>query len=116
MTNNIAAIYQAFVDSILDKNEAWKNLVQEDVYLKGPLAEVQTKEDFITLNEPYFEAIQDLEVQQLLVEGNQIATQIITTIQTFDGGTTSFEVAEWYEFKEGKIQSLRVYFDPRPLM
>lgn len=116
MNNNTIANHQAFVDSILANNEAWKDLLQEDVYLQGPLAEVQGKEDFITLNEPYFAAIQDMKVHHSIVEGNYITTQITTTIQTHDGSTTSFEAAEWYEFKEGKIQSLKVYFDPRPLM
>jgi limonene-1,2-epoxide hydrolase len=115
MAATALSIYQAFTASILANDEQWKALLSEEVYLKGPLAEVQGKEDFITLNSPYFNSIQTMETRQLLQQGNTIATQITTTLLTPTGETIQFDVSEWYTFEDGKLKQLRVYFDSKAL-
>lgn len=109
-------VYNAFTASVLANDDQWKTMLKEDVYLKGPLAEVQGKDDFITLNTPYFDSIQTMETHQLIEQGNRIVTQITTTIQTPGGKKISFDVSEWYHIEDGQLQDLRVFFDPRALL
>lgn len=116
MTNNTMAVHDAFIASILANDDHWKTMIAEDVYLKGPLAEVQGKEDFITLNIPYFDSIESMETRQIIADGDSVVTQVTTTIKNPDGKNISFDVSEWYEIKDGKIHALRVYFDSRLLM
>ena len=108
-------VYRAFTASILANDEQWKSLLAEDVYLKGPLAEVQGKEDFIMLNIPYFNSIKKMDTRQLLQQGDTIATQITTTLHTPNEQTIKFDVSEWYRFEDGKLKELRVYFDAKAL-
>ncbi|MGH1335018.1 MAG: nuclear transport factor 2 family protein [Aureispira sp.] len=116
MTNNTIEVHKAFTAAILANDQHWENLITDDVYFQGPLAEVQGIEDFIILNTPYFEAIKTIETHQIIVDGASLATQLTVTIEHYDNNRISFPVAEWYNIQEGKIKAFHIYFDPRPLM
>ncbi|MGB3181592.1 MAG: nuclear transport factor 2 family protein [Cyclobacteriaceae bacterium] len=107
--------YHAFRNSMLANDNAWQSMLAEDVKLKGPLAEIQGKEAFIAINQPFFNSIKDSELLEAVEQDHYVITRIITTVHTPGGGTLPMEVSEWYDIREGKIQSLITYFDASEL-
>lgn len=96
---------------MLDKTDTWKDLLAEEVKLVGPLAAVEGKAAFIKVNEPFFASTRESQLHNLVENGNRIITQITTIVTAPDGETLALPVSEWYEFSEGKLTSLRVFFD-----
>ena len=111
MTNSILSVYETFRTSMLNGSEDWKALLADDAQLHGPLASVEGKDAFIAVNEPFFASIQRSELRELVIDGRRVLTRIETTIMTPAGEDLTLRVAEWYTIKDGKIQSLEVYFD-----
>ena len=111
MSNQPKQVFEAFRESMLANTDNWKNLISENVSLIGPLAQVKGKEKFIEINEPFFASIRGSEIYQILENGNYIITQISTNVEVPSGKIITLNVCEWYEIKENKIDSLKVYFD-----
>lgn len=103
--------FKAFRASMLAKTNDWQQMLAEDVLLIGPLAQVEGKAGFIEINIPFFASIQDSEIHRLIENDPLVLTQISVDVATPSGKTLRLEVSEWYEFKDGLLQSLRVYFD-----
>ncbi|MGB3183749.1 MAG: nuclear transport factor 2 family protein [Cyclobacteriaceae bacterium] len=107
--------YHAFRKSMLANDNAWQSMLADDVKLKGPLAEIEGKETFIAINKPFFDSIKDSELLEAVEKDHYVITRIITTVHTPDGSTLPLEVSEWYDIREGMIQSLTTYFDTSEL-
>ena len=103
--------YHTFRQSMLDQTDDWKDLLADDVKLVGPLAAVEGRDAFIEVNTPFFASIQESQLHELVEDGNRIITQITTIVTAPDGEPLALPVSEWYEFAEGKLTSLRVFFD-----
>lgn len=101
---------------MLAKSDDWKNLIAEDVSLTGPLAQVQGKDAFIEINQPFFGSIQQSELLRIVTVNNLVITQITTGVETPACKVVRLEVSEWYEIVDHKIKSLRVYFDTASLL
>ncbi len=111
MAHSPLQVFEAFRASMLAKTDAWKELLAEEVNLIGPLAQVEGKSLFIEVNTPFFSSITDSTLYKVVETEDYIITQISTTVAVPSGETLTLEVSEWYEIKDGLIQSLRVYFD-----
>ena len=103
--------YDAFRTGMLNKTDAWKHLLAENVILAGPLAQVKGEAAFIEINTPFFSSIKSSELHQCIESGNYIITRISTTLAVPSGKVITLEVSEWYEIKDGLIHSLQTYFD-----
>lgn len=115
MNQSPISVYQAFRESMLAKNDAWQDMLSDDVRLKGPLAEIQGREQFIAINVPFFNSIQDSQLLEVVEKDHNVITRIITTVSTPGGSPLALEASEWYDIREGKIQSLITYFDSSEL-
>ncbi|MEZ4888148.1 MAG: nuclear transport factor 2 family protein [Chitinophagales bacterium] len=111
MAQSPMQVFEAFRASMMAKSEDWMDLLAENVSLIGPLAQVEGKSLFIEVNKPFFSSITDSTLYKLVETEDYIITQISTTIAVPSGETLTLEVSEWYEIREGLLQSLRVYFD-----
>lgn len=111
MTQSPIEVFEAFRESMLAKTDTWMDLLAENVSLIGPLAQVEGKTLFIEVNKPFFASITDSTLYKVVETKDYILTQISTTVAVPSGETLTLEVSEWYEIKNGLIQSLRVYFD-----
>ncbi len=111
MSNQPKKVFESFRESMLGNTSNWKNLISDNISLIGPLAQIKGKEKFIEINEPFFASIKGGEVYQILESGNYIITQVSTAVEMPSGKIITLNVCEWYEIKENKIESLRVYFD-----
>jgi len=111
MENSPKKTYNLFRESMIMKTEEWKNLISEEVELIGPLVRLKGRLSFIEVNTPFFESVLSSELHELVESGNKIITRISTEVGLPDGESLTLEVSEWYEVKDGKITSLRTYFD-----
>ena len=111
MKKSPLTIYQEFRTGMLSGTNSWTALITETVKLKGPLAEVEGKEAFIKINEPFFASIKNNTIHEAIEYENYVITQVTTEVEVPSGKRLKLEVSEWYEINEGKIASLRVYFD-----
>lgn len=111
MTNQPLSVFNSFRKSMLSKTEEWMTLLDEEVSLIGPLAQVKGKESFIAVNKPFFESIRGSEIYEIVAHNNYIITQISTDVAVPSGKVITLNVNEWYEIENGMIQSLKVYFD-----
>ena len=59
-----------------------RTLVAEKVYFKGPVAEVEGKQDFIQLNEDFFPQVRGYEPINAFEQGNNVCLEGIFKIAT----------------------------------
>ena len=111
MENQPLSVFNSFRQSMLSKTEEWMTLLDEDVSLIGPLAQVTGKDNFIAVNKPFFELIKGSEIYEIVEHNNYIITQISTDVAVLSGKVITLNVNEWYQIENGMIQSLKVYFD-----
>lgn len=104
-------VYQDFFQAMLSKTDVWQSMITDDVKLAGPLAQVEGKEAFIAVNTPFFASITACQQLKVVEIGNTVVTQIITEVGMPNGKTIALAVSEWYDIADGKIASLKVYFD-----
>lgn len=107
--------YSAFRASMLAKSEAWKDLLSEDVELKGPLATGHGRTDFVAINAPFFASMKGSVLHEAVDFGDKVITRISTTVATPAGGDVTLDVSEWYTWKEGLLVDLKVFFDSTAL-
>ena len=111
MQNQPIEIFFLFRKSMLAKNNDWMKLITDDVSLIGPLAQVQGKESFIEVSQPFFASIRESEIHQIVEKDNYVITQISMTVEMPTGKMLTLNICEWYEFKANKLSSFKVYFD-----
>jgi hypothetical protein len=108
-TRTIAAIYF----------RAWKErdfatlrgILADDVTFRGPLATLDNADDCVKGLQGMAEILDDIVVQHVFVDGPDVLTW-------FDLHTTvapPAPTANWQHVENGKITSIHVTFDPRPL-
>ena len=51
------------------------------------------------------------EMKQAVEAGNFVITQIEMKVAMPSGKTIKLDMSEWYEITDGKIQSIKVYYD-----
>ncbi|WP_117884156.1 nuclear transport factor 2 family protein [Aureibaculum luteum] len=104
-------VYQAFGQGLISGTDSWKEAVAKNVMFKGPVDEVKGLEAFAKLNESFMPMIIGNEMKQVLEAGNFVITQVIMDIAMPSGKTVQLDMSEWYEIKDGKIQSIKIYYD-----
>lgn len=102
---------EAFQMSMGSGTNEWKNLIAEDITFKGPVDQVSSKEAFIQLNNGFFPMVRGYE--HLNSFGNETFASVEGTfrVATPKGNEIELEMAEVYTVEDGKIQSIRVYYD-----
>ena len=51
------------------------------------------------------------EMKQVVSTDNFVITQVLMEIEMPNGKEMKLDMTEWYEISNGKIQSLKVYYD-----
>ena len=87
-----------------------RTLVHDDVTFKGALGTTNTAEDYIN-GLRQITANTTLERRALFAEGENVC-QIYEMILP----TATIPIAQWFTLREGRIATLQVFFDPRPML
>lgn len=112
MSNTSLETYHAFAKAMLSGTDSWKEFIAEDVLLIGPIGRFEGMDAFVEINIPFFASIIGHELHHVVQQGSLVVTQISVDVKLPTSAEITLEVSEWYEIVDGKIQSLRTYFNP----
>jgi len=111
MTPSTKDVFESFINSMLKKTDDWKDLLNENITLKGPLAEVKGKNAFIELNIPFFNSMKSYKTTNIIESNNSIVNSAIIEVMMPSKNNITLNVCEIYEINDGLIKSLNVFFD-----
>lgn len=91
--------------------EVIESLLADDFQFVGPMATFKGREAFMRFIRDIGPQKNQIDVKCILAEGDEVAVFHDFRSETPVIGPLPF--AEWYSLKNGRIQSLRLYFDAR---
>jgi hypothetical protein len=112
MADDAAKVATTYFDAWKTNDfDTMRSLVAEDVRFEGPLATLESAEDYIKGIQGLSQIISKIVIQKIFVDGQDVLTwyDMHTTV------ASPVPVANWLHVEEGKITSLRVAFDAREL-
>ena len=104
-------VFQAFGESMMSGTDSWKDVIADDITFTGPAAQVSGIEAFIKLNEGFVSMVRGNRMKKAVEVEDFIVTQVEIDVAMPSGKTITLDMNEWYEVKDGKIQSIKVYYD-----
>jgi ketosteroid isomerase-like protein len=94
----------------LSKKGDWHSMLAEDILLTGTIAkESRGKELFVNNN--FFKLIRGLRVKEIIVEDENACAIVNYDLMSPKGNNFQSDVAEIWKVKDGKLESLAIYFD-----
>ena len=111
-SNNAATVVnQYFVAFGSGDMAAARRLLRDDLSFKGPIDTFNNADDLIKSLSALAPIVKGRENVKVLVDGDDVATfyDMLTPMG-------SAAIAELHHVRDGKIDAIRVYFDPRPFV
>lgn len=100
----------------LERKTGWDSLLAEKVVFTSftiPNKQIAGKQAYLDATKRFYGTIQSFEVRGMIVEGSKACT--LTRYQLKGpAGMFQSDVAEIYTVRDGKIDSLGIYFDSAP--
>jgi limonene-1,2-epoxide hydrolase len=91
-----------------------RSLIDDGISFAGPFGTAQGAEAYISgLRRFRQRGIRSAEVQKIFCDGGDVCVIYDILTSTAAGDVPA---AGWYQVREGKISSVRVFFDARPLV
>jgi hypothetical protein len=91
--------------------ELTRSLLADDVTFVGPLATTHGADAYVEGVRGMARMVRGLTLQQLLVEGDNVCIRYELDVEQVGPIPT----VGWYHFRNGRIDSVQAYFDPRPV-
>jgi SnoaL-like domain len=99
--------------------EAWKagdfgrlrSIIADDVTFDGPLGQARDAGEFIAGLKRMSQIVTDIVIRKTFVDG----PDVLTWFELHTAHTDPIPTVNWRHVENGKITSVRVTFDPRPL-
>jgi len=111
MIKSTMEVFQAFGEGLMSKTDSWKNYVADNVTFTGPIDQVSGKDAFVELNENFMPTIRGNNMKQIIESGNWIITQNEMQVAMPTGKIITLDMTEWFNITDGKIQSVKVYYN-----
>lgn len=111
MDKKAEQVWQAFMQSLGEKTDVWQNLLADDISFTGPVMHIQGKEAYIKTTLDFFQMVKDFQLHRYAAGDTLVATEESFTVTTPSGSELMLDVAEFYEVQDGKIQSVKIYYD-----
>ena len=111
MKQSSMEVFQTFGQGLMSGTDSWKKVVAADVSFIGPVDQTEGIDAFAKLNETFMPIMKGLDMKQAVEAGQFVITQVVINIELPSGQKLNLDMTEWYEIKEGKIQSIKVYYD-----
>ena len=108
---NAEQIWGAYMESNQQKNEAWKDLLAENISFTGPTMQVQGKAGYIQTTENFFKMVRGFELKRYVAREDLLTTEVEVKVEAPSGKIISLEMAEFYSVRDGKIDSVKVFYD-----
>ena len=91
---------------------AVRSLLHDNLCFKGPLEIFERADDFVAAIKRLQPIHKSNELKRLFVDGNDVCAIYDFTTHLPQMGT--LPIAEWFHVRDGRIQAIRLFFDPRP--
>ena len=112
MTDTVANVAASYFD-------AWKRgdftrlraILADDVTFDGPLGHARNAEECIAGLKRMSEIVTDIVIRKTFIDG----PDVLTWFELHTARTDPLPTVNWRLVEHGKITSIRVTFDPRPL-
>ena len=93
--------------------ESLRDVLAEDIVFDGPMGHVEGLEDNIASLHGLLGIVRDVVIRHVFVDGADVATvyDLHTTV-----AAEPLLVVNWSHVVDGRITTMRVVFDPRPLV
>ena len=104
-------VVQGFGAGMASGTDSWKQFIAENITFNGPAAQVSGIQAFIELNEGFMTMVRGNRMNKAVEVDNYVITQVEIDVAMPSGKTITLDMSEWYETKDGKIQSIKVYYD-----
>jgi limonene-1,2-epoxide hydrolase len=104
-------IVQEFGQGLASGTDVWQNVIADDITFTGPVDQVKGKEAFVKLNKDFMPLVRGNEMKNVVEKDDFVITEITLDVATPTGNVIKLEMCEWYEVKNEKIQSVKVYYD-----
>jgi ketosteroid isomerase-like protein len=104
-------IFQAFGQGMMSGTDSWKDVIADSITFTGPAAQVSGLEAFVELNEGFMSMVRGNRMIKALEVEDFVVTQVEIDVAMPSGKTITLDMNEWYEIRDGKIQSIKVYYD-----
>lgn len=111
MTKSPMEVFQNFGQGLMSGTDSWKEVVSEDIAFIGPVDQTVGLEAFAKLNENFMPMIKGNQMKQVVEAGDFVITQVLMNIEMPSGKEFELDMTEWFEIKNGKIKSIKVYYD-----
>jgi ketosteroid isomerase-like protein len=111
MNKNAEQVWQAFMQSVDEKTDVWQALLADDVSFTGPCMQIQGKDAYIKTTLDFFQMVKDFRLHHYVAGDSLIATEESFTVATPSGGELTLDVAEFFEIRNGRIKSVKIYYD-----
>lgn len=109
--NKAEQIWGAYMQSMQQQNDNWKNLLADNVTFTGPAAKAVGKEEYIKTTEGFFQMVLGAEMKRYVANENLVATEVEIKVATPSGNEIILDMTEFYEISNDKIQSVKVHYD-----
>ncbi len=94
----------------LSRKGEWGALLSENFLLTGTVAkETRGRDAFV--NNPFFKLVKGLKVKTMIIDGESACAVVNYDLVSPKGKSFSSEVAEIWKVKNGKLDSIAIYFD-----
>jgi ketosteroid isomerase-like protein len=105
----IKALLKNYYDRVA-KGGGWGDLLSENFVLSGTIARGSSgREAYV--NNSFFKLVRGLEVEEMIAEGNTGFALVNYDVVSPKGKAFTSRVAELWKMKEGKLDSVAIYFD-----
>jgi ketosteroid isomerase-like protein len=88
-----------------------RSLLHDDVRFRGPIDSFDSADGYISALRGLAQIVKGAEEHKIFVDGNDVCVIYDLVTNTPVGNAPT---AEWYHMRDGKISSVRVFFDARP--
>ena len=111
------AVVQRYFDA-LGRGDDWAAWFADDMAFTSftsPVKQVNGKAAYLQATQRFYGSVRKVHLRQLLIEGDRGCALTRYELQPPNGAPTfTSDVAELFEVRDGKIESLEIYFDSAP--
>jgi ketosteroid isomerase-like protein len=107
---------QAYFNSLREKGD-WKSFLADEMVFTSfgtPSKQLMGRDAYVESTKRFYSMIDALEIRDILVDGDKACVLTKYDLQPPRGPIFESNVAEICEVRDGKITSLRIYFDSAP--
>ena len=94
----------------LSIRRGWESLLSDNFLLTGTVAK-ETRGRDLYANNGFFKLVKGLKVKEMIIEGESAFALVNYDLLSPKGKTLSCDVAEFWKAKNGKLDSVAIYFD-----